>query len=246
MSKEQIIFINIDDSGKMTPHEKVCVYGAIIFLSKKEKDKFITQYRQIINDIHCKYCGQDKNQGCTGKCPEIKSNNINPKDLRRIINYIKKYYLGAVTVDNLNVYDYIISSKPSKGRFLDYVLRIFIKGIIKDLIAKKVIDPHQDLHIILNIDEQPTKSNGYYNLREGLIEELRYGIKNYDYKKVYQPIMHQKVYITLSYLHSDKSYVVQAADIIAGLVRRKSTKGHLGSTILDNIFEYLNYQIFMP
>ena len=54
---KQEIYINMDDSGKLSTHEQVCVYGGLIFLSKKDKDKFITQYRSIIKDIRCKYYG---------------------------------------------------------------------------------------------------------------------------------------------------------------------------------------------
>ena len=39
----QEIYINLDDSGKLTKKEKVSVYAGIVFLSKQEKDKFITQ-----------------------------------------------------------------------------------------------------------------------------------------------------------------------------------------------------------
>ena len=46
----QEIYINLDDSGKLTKKEKVSVYAGIVFLSKQEKDKFITQYRKIINE----------------------------------------------------------------------------------------------------------------------------------------------------------------------------------------------------
>ena len=75
----QEIYINLDDSGKLTKKELLSVYGGIVFLSKKEKDKFITQYRSIINDIKCKYC---KNKStCNKKCPEIKNTNIKNSDI---------------------------------------------------------------------------------------------------------------------------------------------------------------------
>ena len=45
---EQVIYINLDDSGKLTRKEKISVYGGLLFFSKKEKDKFITQYRSIM------------------------------------------------------------------------------------------------------------------------------------------------------------------------------------------------------
>ena len=71
----QEIYINLDDSGKLTKKEKVSVYAGIVFLSKQEKDKFITQYRKIINEIKCSYCNEEKGK-CTKKCKEIKNTNI--------------------------------------------------------------------------------------------------------------------------------------------------------------------------
>ena len=45
---QQEIYINLDDSGKLTIKEHVSVYGGLVFFSKKEKDKIITQYRSIV------------------------------------------------------------------------------------------------------------------------------------------------------------------------------------------------------
>ena len=74
----QEIYINLDDSGKLTKKELISVYGGLVFLSKKEKDKFITQYRSIVNEIKCKYC----KKRCNKKCPEIKNTNIKNSDKR--------------------------------------------------------------------------------------------------------------------------------------------------------------------
>lgn len=59
LSLPQTIYINIDDSGKLVDSEKVSIYAGLVFTSKKEKDKFITQYRSIIQNIKCKYCEKD-------------------------------------------------------------------------------------------------------------------------------------------------------------------------------------------
>ena len=100
----QEIYINLDDSGKLTKKEKVSVYAGIVFLSKQEKDKFITQYRKIINEIKCSYCGQTKGE-CTKKCKEIKNTNIKKGHKRRIMNYISKYYTIALVINNTKVYE---------------------------------------------------------------------------------------------------------------------------------------------
>lgn len=53
---QQEVYINLDDSGKLTSKEHICVHGGVVFLSKCEKDKFITQYKSIVESLKCKYC----------------------------------------------------------------------------------------------------------------------------------------------------------------------------------------------
>lgn len=239
----QNIYINLDDSGKLSEKEKVAIYGGIVFLDKKEKDKFITQYRSIVNNLKCKYC----HKSCLlGNCPELKHSNLKNSDRRRIINYIKKYTVVACIINNEKVYNHIISNKASRGRYCDYALRRTIKEIIIGLIKERRIDPYKPIKIILNIDEQTTKSNGYYNLKEGLIEELKYGITNFNYGANYEPIVFSDLDIILSYQKSDKSFAVQAADLVAGTVRRRVLISYESMIDLNNYISFVNYKVFLP
>ena len=237
--KAQEIYINLDDSGKLTNKEKISVYGGLLFLSKKEKDKFITQYRTIINDIKCSYCNI-----CNKKCPEIKNTNIKKSDKRRIMNYLNRYYTIALVVENDNVYDYIKQSKSAKGRFIDYSLRRLIKEIIKALIKEEKIDPNKAIRLIINIDQQSTKSNGYYNLHDGLIEELKHGISNYNYFSQKAPIIFSDLEVKISYQDSGKSYVVQAADLLAGTIRKKAIDNSYD--ISESLSEFIDFKIILP
>ncbi len=244
MKKEvQEIYINLDDSGKLTSKEKVSVYGGLVFLSKKEKDKFITQYRSIINDIKCDYC-IPRPEICDKNCPEIKNTNIKNRDKRRLMNYIKKYYVVALVIKNEDVYEPIKSTKAAKGRFIDYSIRRMIKEIVKTLIKCNSINPSKPIKLIINIDQQSTKSNGYYNLHDGLIEELKYGILNYNYSTKISPIVFDNLDVVVSYQDSGKSFVVQAADLLAGTIRK---------TVLDNpgkihqsLSKFVDFKIFLP
>lgn len=236
MSKKkeyQEIYINLDDSGKLSKKEELSVYAGIVFLSKQEKDKFITQYRKIINEIKCSYCNEKKGK-CTKKCKEIKNTNIKNSHKRRIMNYINKYYTIALIIDNTRVYDHIINNKASKGRYIDYTIRRLIKSTIEELIKDKKIDPYKNVRLIINIDEQSTKSNGYYNLKDGLTEELLHGIINYNYDITHKNILFGKLDISLSYQDSGKSYLVQAADLIAGTTRRKALADRDDIDIIDH------------
>ena len=241
--KTQTIYINLDDSGKMSTKEKIATYGGIVFQSKKEKDKFITQYRSIVNDIKCKYC---QNKVCDkNSCPELKHHNLKNSDIRRITNYIKKYMVVALIIKNDKIYNHIIQDKASKGRYIDYALRRFIKGIIFSLVKEGKINPDDPINIVLNIDQQTTKSNGYYDLKSGLFEELKYGIINFNYSKKHKPIVHGKLDINLTYQRSDKSYVIQAADLVAGMVR-KINLSVSDSEEIGKKLAFIYFKLFLP
>ncbi|MBE6159146.1 MAG: hypothetical protein E7159_04920 [Firmicutes bacterium] len=242
----QEIYINLDDSGKLTFNEKISVYGGLLFFSKKEKDKFITQYRSIINSIKCKYCRYSSDV-CNKKCPEIKNTNIRPSDKRRIMNYIKKYYVIALIIKNDDVYEHIKNNKAAKGRFTDYAIRRLIKETINSLVKSKGLKPDEPIKLIINIDQQSTKSNGYYNLHDGLFEELKVGFNNFNYSFQIKPALSGDLEIDISYQDSGKSYVVQAADLLAGTIRKKSLDALLNNCdIHKELSEFVDFKIILP
>ena len=243
----QTIYINIDDSGKLVDSEKVSIYAGLVFTSKKEKDKFITQYRSIVKDIKCKYCQQDISVCSSNKdCPELKHNMLKPKHNRQLMNYIKKYSVICCIINNNKVYPNIKNNTASRGRFLDYSLKLLIKQVIKSLIKEERINPNLPIKLIINIDEQTTKTNGYYNLRDGIIEELKYEIFNYNYGFFNVPIVNSDLDVEVCYQKSEKSYLIQASDLVAGTVRRLYLNNMDNSLEFSKRIEFVNYRIFLP
>ncbi len=215
----QEIYMFMDDSGKLTNKENYLVYGGIIFTSQSEKQKFSNQYRAIIKSIRCSYCSE-RNNFCSKDCVEIKSSKINDNDRRRIINLCKKYKVFSLVVENAKVYSNIMSSKSSKGRYIDYVQKITIKEVLKTLIHDNIIDSSKEIKVCINIDQQTTKSNGYYNLKDSIYEDIKYGIINFNYGVFHAPLFQSDVDVTVNYIDSKKCIAIQAADIIAGTTRR--------------------------
>lgn len=243
----QTIYINIDDSGKLVNSEKVSIYAGLVFTSKEEKDKFITQYRSIVTDIKCKYCIKEISTCKSNKsCPELKHNMLKPKHNRQLMNYIKRYSVLFCVINNDKVYPNIKSNTASRGRFLDYSLKLLIKQTIKGLIKENRINPDLPIKLVVNIDEQTTKTNGYYNLKDGIIEELKYGIYNYNYGFYNTPIVNSELEVDVCYQKSEKSYLIQASDLIAGTVRRLYLNNiENGLEFLKRI-DFVNYRIFLP
>ena len=246
-NKEQTIYINIDDSGKLVSNEKVAVYAGLVFTSKKEKDKFITQYRSIVQSIKCKYCKQEITQCTDNKsCPELKHNMLKQKHIRQLMNYIKKYSILCCIINNDKVYSNIKENTASRGRFLDYSLKLLIKSTFKGLIKENLISPDLPTKLILNIDEQTTKTNGYYNLKDGIVEELKYGIYNYNYSTMYQPILNNDLDVKVCYQKSEKSYLIQASDLVAGTIRKTYLNNINDITEFSKKINFVNYKLFLP
>ena len=244
---EQTIYINIDDSGKLVNREKDAIYAGLVFTSKKEKDKFITQYRSIIQSINCKYCEKDINICDSNKsCPELKHNMLKPKHIRQLMNYIKKYTILCCVINNNKVYPNIKDNTASRGRFLDFSLKLLIKQTIKGLIKDKRLNPNLPIKLVINIDEQTTKTNGYYNLRDSIIEELKYGIFNYNYSYFNKPIINSDLEVNVCYQKSDKSYLIQASDLIAGTIRRFYLNNINDITEFNKKIDFVNYRLFLP
>lgn len=245
--KLQTVYINIDDSGKLVNSEKVAIYAGLVFISKKEKDKFITQYRSIVKDIKCKYC-KENISSCTKNtaCPELKHNMLKPKHIRQLINYVKRYSILCCVINNDKVYSNIKNDTASRGRFLDYALKLLVKQTIKGLIKENAINPNVPTKLVINIDEQTTKTNGYYNLRDSIMEELKYGIYNFNYATKHLPIINAELDIKICYQKSEKSYLIQAADLVAGNIRRIYLNNINDITEFNKRINYVNYSLFLP
>ena len=163
-----------------------------------------------------------------------------------MMNYIKKYSIICCIINNDKVYPNIKHDTASRGRFLDYSLKLLIKQVMKSLIKEERINPNLPIKLIINIDEQTTKTNGYYNLREGIIEELKYGIFNYNYGFFNIPIIKSDLDVDVCYQKSEKSYLIQASDLIAGTVRRLYLNNMDNSLEFSKRIEFVNYRIFLP
>lgn len=214
----QHIYLYMDDSGKISKYEDYAVFAGIVFKDTKEKSKFSNMYRSIVNSIKCKYCNENSEE-CSQECPEIKAYTIKPSHRRRMINLSKEYTTFSSVIYNKNLRSYIINDKRSKGRFNEYAQRRLIKATINHLISLNIINPNLPLFLHINIDEMPTKSNGYYTLRDGLIEELKYGIQNFNYGIFHKPILYGALQLEVVYKDSKKDFGIQMADILANTVR---------------------------
>lgn len=229
MEKEQIIYISLDDSGKLNNKEKFLVYAGLFFTDKKELEHFKVLYKNIRNKIAKKKIYKD--------VEELKGHTLKSKDRLRLLRFINKYNTAGLVVNNSQIQKKdILYSKDSKGRYRDYVIKLLIKNIIIDLIKEKKIDPYKPVVLIINMDQESSKSNGKYRLDEGIYEELIKGITNYNYDFKTNPILFDKLSIKIYSQNSKESIIIQASDIVANNIWRKMINSLKISEI--NIIKY--------
>ena len=172
---------------------------------------------------------------------------LKPSDRRRLLNFIKKYDTSVAVVSNYKIKDSIFDSKASKGRFKDYIIKREVKKIVENLISQNRINSQQPVKLVLNLDEQSTVSNGYYDLESSIKEELQFGIMNYNYGMSFPPIL-SSVKVKIKYKNSYYNYPVQAADLLVGEVRH-AYYNYLQNndfTAYKKRTNFLNTSIYLP
>lgn len=220
MKTEQVLYIYMDDSGRMSHADKCCSYGGVYFKNTSDRDNFKRHYLNIINTNKCNFCDND-NSICDKNCPEIKSHTTNNKFRRRIVNLIKNSPYAnsyATTIYTRDIPNDVLNVKHSRGRRTDYYQKRIIKEIVKKLISEGIIDPYKKLKLVIRIDESPRATNGIYDLKESIIEEFLFGITNFDYGCTFAPILFGGLDLDLNYVDSKKETLVQASDFFVGYV----------------------------
>lgn len=205
----QQLYFYIDDSGVLHKNERYFIYAGYVFLNAKQKDIAYWRYKRL----------SDKIRSSLGSNGELKSFGLSIKHKRSLYRILKHEQSVAAYVDNSRIFDNIMKEKKSRHRYKDYILKRVIKEKIKQLISRQLIDPKNHITLNINIDEQLTATDGYYDLEHSIYEELVNGIINFDYQTFHTPILSDGARVKIKFLDSENDYLIQASDILANRFR---------------------------
>lgn len=206
---QEVIFF-FDDSGVLTKKETsgYFVYAGYVFTS-----------RNTLNIARRKYIHANKAlKKALGRNDELKAASLTTNHKRALFNAVREYESVSVTVDISQVYNHILAEKKSICRYKDYALKRCIKNKLKALIADGIISKTEEIKLHIYIDEQLTATNGYYDLKDSIKEELQYGIINFDYGVKHQNLFDSNVEVVIQYCDSRENYMIQASDILANRI----------------------------
>lgn len=75
---------------------------------------------------------------------------------------------------------------------------------------------------------------------------MKYGIFNYNYGFFNTPIINSSLEVTVCYQKSEKSFLIQASDLVAGTVRKLYLNNIDNFLEFSKRTEFINYRIFLP
>lgn len=214
----QECFIYLDDSGVLHKNARgqFFIYAGYIFLSKKQKDAALANYRSAARQIQ---------KSLSKKNQEAKAYVLSGHQKRFLNSRLAEYGSFSCVVDKSCVYGSILDSKKSIHRYKDYCLKRASKTKVQELIKRGLIDPARPITLRFFIDNQPTSTDGIYNLRESIREEFQNGIANFDYGIRYDALFSERVQVFTTFCDSSKNYLIQASDILANSLFTKYNFG---------------------
>lgn len=212
------IFVYSDESGVFDKaHNDVFVFAGIIVLGKENKEIWSRKYSAAETVI------RKKNSIPAGK--EIKATTISNGDKGKLFRSLNQCYKFSVVINQKEVLDEIFDSKKDKQRYLDFAYKIAVKRALEDMLLKDIIKSEEVHGIYFFVDEHTTATNGKYELREGLEQEMKIGTYNWKYSKYFPPIFPSVNHVELEFCNSATKLLVRAADIVANKVYHLAITG---------------------
>lgn len=191
-------------------HNRIFVFGGLVFLSKDERDEAARKYSHAEKTI--------RKIGNYERDVEIKANTITRSQRGKLFRSLNGCYKFGAVINQTLVLDSIMNDKKTKQRYLDYAFKIGLKRLFEQLICDGIIDPNNVENIVLYVDEHSTSTNGVYELRESLEEEFKRGTHSHNYLRFFPPIFPGMLSVELKYCNSATQRLVRAADIVANRI----------------------------
>ena len=216
------IFVYSDESGVFDcQHSRYFVFGGLVYLSRETLQDSFRRYQSVENAIR-------EENGIPPEA-ELKACSLDFKKRRRLFRVTNREFRFGVVVEisKLRIRYQIAEQKKSRQRYMDFAFKIAIKRFFSHLIESGAIDPGKVECVHFFVDQHTTATDGKYELREGLDQELIHGTFNFETQNFYPPLFPKAKSVTLKYCDSKKTALIRASDIIANRIFRLAAEGAL-------------------
>jgi hypothetical protein len=202
------IFVYSDESGVFDKyHEDYFIYGGVLFLSPDDRDTWSRKFIAAENNVRL----SEK----IAAPAEVKASNISNRSKLKLYSALANAERFGAVISQKRLNDHLFSDKKTKQRYLDWAFKMAVKRKLEHLISTGLIDPAEVEYINFFADEHTTATNGRYELRESLEQELKFGTYNWNWSTYHEPLFPTLKNVNLEYCNSAKKTLIRAADIVA-------------------------------
>ena len=223
------LFFYSDESGVFDQaHETYFVFAGIVLTSG-----------QSISDLQHKYASVEKiarqidNLSPVQEAKACCLSNKAKMKIFRSLNGVEKF---CVVIKLSELLERIFENKKSKQRYMDFAYKLGVKEKLRSMIQQGKINPSEVKTIHFFMDEHTTATNGRYELREGLEQELKYGTFNHTYERFFPPLFPDLKCVNVKFRDSEQCQLVRAADIIANRIYYLANQEKLFENVSNNLF----------
>lgn len=179
-----------------------------MFCGEQERDNAQRRYKSKVEQL----------KKLLGRTDELKAHTLPPKYRDKLFSVLKDCYSFSTTVNVHQLYEYVVKGEDDITRYKDHILCKVIREQIRVLISNKIIRPTISTAVKVNIDMQPTASNGFYNCHDAIERELFEKTKRYD------AILQAIGCVEVNYRDSARDYLIQSSDILANRIWNAHTR----------------------
>lgn len=206
------IFVYSDESGVFdNKHNDIYVFAGVIFFGKEQKDIAIRRYLNAERSLRENKYTSDA---------ELKASYITVKERNKLYRSLNNTYKFCTVIEQNKVNSNIFNNKKTKQRYLDYAYKMMIKRYLEFAIKKGYFIKDEVSAIRFFVDQHTTATDGIYELRESIEEELRFGTINFNCNFFFPPLFDKDILKTVDVKFCDSKVtpLVRAADIVANRV----------------------------
>lgn len=211
------LYVYSDESGVFDKaHNDIFVFGGLVLIGREEKERCTRKYSRAERTL-------------AGSYPngiELKATTISNTDKGKLFRSLNSFYKFSTVVHQKDVLDSVFGDKKTKQRYLDFAFKRGLKNALENMAALGIINLYDLERLFVCVDEHTTATNGVYELRETIEQELRYGIHNLNYDKFFPPICPNLIEVRLDYCNSATTRLIRSADIIANRIYYDTSHGH--------------------
>lgn len=205
------IYIFSDESGVFDyVHNSYFVFAGLICFGRKNYEICVRKYLNVEKCI--------RQSGKYAKNTELKASTISNIYKGKLVRSLNKCYKFGVIIDEKKLNKKIFFDKKHKQRYLDYAYKIVIKKYFEYLLTNNILNANDIQNIYVYPDQHTTATNGKYELREALFNELKIGTFNMEWNIFYHPILPQMQNLDVIFGNSKSNTLIRAADIIANRI----------------------------